>query len=228
MLDHANRRPIEAAPRSFLANLLADTSLNAHRQAFRDDATLFEADDPATALFGVHRGQVRLYQDGPSGGTRLVEIAGPEDVFGTAALSDEPTFGVRAVTAGPTVVSRVPAEDLLASLARRPVMLLELTRRLAGKLETARQETADLIFRDCNDRLVRALVRLSRSPAATATADGTVMLRLTHQQLAWSVGVARETVSLALTDLRKHGLVTTGRNRVSFNPARLAEGSRGR
>jgi DNA-binding transcriptional regulator YhcF (GntR family) len=42
------------------------------------------------------------------------------------------------------------------------------------------------------------------------------MLRITHRQLAEAVGAARETISLALTQLRHQNLLRTGRNRVVF------------
>ena len=45
-----------------------------------------------------------------------------------------------------------------------------------------------------------------------------MVLRITHQQLAQAVGAARETISLALTQLRQRELLRTGRNQLFFNP----------
>ena len=42
-----------------------------------------------------------------------------------------------------------------------------------------------------------------------------------RQQLAQAVGVARETVSLALTQLRHQNLLRTGRNQLFFDPEAL-------
>ena len=53
-----------------------------------------------------------------------------------------------------------------------------------------------------------------------------MVLRITHQQLAQAVGVARETVSLALTQLRQRNLLRTGRNQLFFNPDVLEKFSR--
>ena len=52
------------------------------------------------------------------------------------------------------------------------------------------------------------------------------MLRITHQQLAQAVGAARETISLALTQLRQQKLLRTGRNQLFFNPEVLEKFSR--
>ena len=75
---------------------------------------------------------------------------------------------------------------------------------------------------DASGRLVKTLVRFSRSAAATPHDDG-VVLHITHEQLAQAVGVARETVSLALTEMRLKNLVRTGRNQLTFNPEAIEQ-----
>ena len=66
-----------------------------------------------------------------------------------------------------------------------------------------------------------ALIRFSHSSAASRDGSG-VVLRITHEQLAQAIGVARETVSLALTEMRRLNLVRTGRNQLMYNPDELA------
>ncbi|HEY7087821.1 MAG TPA: helix-turn-helix domain-containing protein, partial [Tepidisphaeraceae bacterium] len=99
--------------------------------------------------------------------------------------------------------------------------LIEFNRQLAAKLLTAHEEGSRLVFEDCNHRLVSVLLRFSRSAASTTRDDDSVVLRITHDQLAQAVGVARETVSLALTQLRQQNLLQTGRNQLVFSPEAL-------
>ena len=89
----------------------------------------------------------------------------------------------------------------------------------------AREDAACLVFDDCNQRLIKTLLQFSRTAAATPHPEG-VVLRITHQQLAQAVGAARETVSLALTQLRQQNLLRTGRNQLFFNPEVLEKFSR--
>jgi CRP-like cAMP-binding protein len=117
-------------------------------------------------------------------------------------------------------------ERLLAALVKNPANLVELNRQLASKLVNAHQEASRLVFEDCNQRLISALLRFSKS-AASAPCDDGVVLRITHEQLAQAVGVARETVSLALTQLRQQNLLQTGRNQLVFNPDALRKASFG-
>jgi CRP-like cAMP-binding protein len=167
-----------------------------------------------------------VYQTGPENSARLLEILGPGDWFGVPALAGADVYGSRAVAVSAVTVSAVPADKWLALLAQQPGVAAQWVTRLAGKLVQAREDAACLVFDDCNQRLIKTLLAFSRSAAATAHPEG-VVLRITHQQLAQAVGAARETVSLALTQLRQQNLLRTGRNQLFFNPEVLENFSRG-
>jgi CRP-like cAMP-binding protein len=183
---------------------------------------IFEQGSPAEHLFYIHRGQVRLYQVGPNGDERLVEILGPGQWCGCAALSQRGVYTTRAVTATAGQLSKVPAMTLLAHVARHPAVATQLIQQLADHVQNAREEAARLQFEDCNARLIQAMLRFSQSAAATIQGND-VVLHLTHAQLAQAVGAARETVSLALTEMRLRNVVRTGRNRLIFNCDALRE-----
>jgi CRP-like cAMP-binding protein len=188
---------------------------------------LFEPQTPATDIYFIHDGQVRLFLPGsPEGGitTRLMEILGPGDWFGSSALAGAPQYGIRAAAVTKAKLSVVPVDKLLARLTESPAAAVALVRQLAAKLQAARQDAGTLVFEDTNQRLIKTLLHFSRTAAATQEEEGQgVVLRITHQQLAQAVGAARETVSLALTQLRHKNLLKTGRNRLWFNPEVLQE-----
>src|SRR5207237_3588820 len=110
----------------------------------------------------------------------------------------------------PTTLSIISTERLFAHLAHEPNMGVELIKQLATKLTAFREDASGLVFEDCNHRLIRTLVQLSQSPAASPSRDG-VVVQITHQQLAQKVGVVRETISLALSPLRRPHLPPPGR-----------------
>lgn len=181
---------------------------------------LYQPSDQSTHLYFIHRGQVRTYRIGDDASERLLEILGPGDWCGEAALGQRGEYGDQAVAVVASVISEVPAARLTEVLAHEPKLAVELMKQLAGKLSAARADAAELVFQDCHHRLLRTLVRFSHSAAASPHPDG-VVLRITHHQLAQAVGVARETVSLALTQLRQQKLLRTGRNQLLFNPEHL-------
>jgi CRP/FNR family transcriptional regulator len=200
-----------------IMDLLSNPALEARRQEVPAGTVLCEPTEASDKVYFVQQGQVRVYQVGPEGSGRLLEILGPGDYFGTPALAGMTTNGRRLVAVVSTVVWTVQADRLLWFLPTQPAASVEFIRHLAGKLQTACDDAADLVFDDCNRRLLKTLVRFSSS-AAAETQDDSVVLRITHEQLAQAVGVARETVSLALTQLRQQNLLRTGRNQLVFNP----------
>ena len=70
--------------------------------------------------------------------------------------------------------------------------------------------------------MLKTLIDFSTTSAATPLGAGVVRLNITHKALADAIGVARETVSLALARLKKGNLVETGRSNLTFLPADLA------
>jgi CRP-like cAMP-binding protein len=115
----------------------------------------------------------------------------------------------------------VPVEKLMDLLSRKPGAAAELIRQLAARLQAAREDASRFVFDDCSARLIKTLLRFSATAAATPQENGHVVLRITHRQLAEAVGAARETISLALTQLRQRNLLRTGRNRLMFCPESL-------
>lgn len=219
VMQFATSRPAAESP---LAGLLREPSLQSHRIQVPAKAQLYQPTDPARNLFFIHQGQVRTYQIAPTGSRRLVEILGGDQWCGAAALARMEHYGEAAEAVVPTTLSIVSAERLFEILPHESATAMELIRQLAAKLTVFREDAAGLVFEDCHHRLIRALVNLSDSPAASPSAEG-VILRITHQQLAQKVGVARETVSLALAQLRRRNLLRTGRNQLIFQPQTLRD-----
>jgi CRP-like cAMP-binding protein len=163
-----------------------------------------------------------VYQIGSDGDSRLAEILGPGQWFGSVAFSSHDVYAARAVAAVKTMLSAAPASRLLDHIAHRPQAAALVIRNLAHRVQSARTDSARLVFDDCNQRLIQAMLRFSNSAAATYQGDA-VVLHLTHEQLAQAVGAARETVSLALTEMRHQNVVRTGRNRLIFKPEALKQ-----
>ncbi|HZK81020.1 MAG TPA: Crp/Fnr family transcriptional regulator [Humisphaera sp.] len=205
------------------SNVAADPSLDADRFELPDGGVVFEPDTPARKLYFIHSGQVRTYGAGKNESDRMLEILGPGDWFGEAALAQADTYSSKAIAVSRTVLWAAPARRLMEVLARQPEAAAELIRQLASKLLAAREDGDHLVFDNCQARLVNTLLRFSQTAAATSGENGSVMLHITHRQLAQAVGAARETVSLALTELRQQNLLRTGRNRLMFRPDALRE-----
>jgi CRP/FNR family transcriptional regulator len=221
---HTNNGHVQAGESRF-ERLFGGAASDARQLEVTAGTSLHEPTAAADSVFYIHSGQVRIYQIGADGqSARLIEILGADDWFGAAALAHTRNYGTRAVTVTRTVVSEVPADKWQNVLGQTPELAAEVVAQLARKLHAAQEDAGRLVFDDCNQRLVKTLLRFSHSAAATKREEtGEVVLRITHQQLAQAVGAARETISLALTSLRQRDLLKTGRTQLFFNPEVLRQ-----
>jgi CRP/FNR family transcriptional regulator len=205
---------------SAIADFVSQDETASREVTYYDGQPVFEPKDLATDFFVVGSGEVRLFEVAADGTRRLLDILGPGRCFGFASLGRIPQYEKLASCVGDAAVRVISADRLRELLLSRSDMALEFIETMARQMHIAWTEGSHFVFEDCRLRLIRTLLRFRNSPAARPIPGG-VELRMTHAQLAQAVGVARETISLCLTQLKRENLVQTSRNRVSYNPDRL-------
>jgi CRP/FNR family transcriptional regulator, cyclic AMP receptor protein len=220
MLDVAVPRSTTMNPP--LVDFFLNPLLGARRTSVPQGSVIYAPSHPASSVYFIHRGQVRVFQPGPDDTAQLTDILGPNDWFGVASLTGACSHGSRAVAVLPSIVSDIPVERVFALLQQQPRAAADMIKALANRWRQARDDAGRLIFDDCHTRLLRALLRFGRTTAASPHSAG-VVLHVTHHELAQAIGVARETVSLTLKDLREQGLVRTGRNHLIFAPTAIEQ-----
>ena len=180
---------------------------------------LYRTGDPAAAAFAIDAGLVALAVASPTGRERLVGVIGPGDLLGALDPGAE-SYGETAQALGAAVVVR-------ALDPRSGDHAEAVSRALGSHARDLRQALEDVDL-PVASRLARTLVRLGERFGHRAD-DGQVRLTLplTHEHLAALIGAARETTTLALSDLRRRGLVEGTRGRYRFDPTRLRDAAHG-
>ena len=137
---HSQNHPAPAQPgaspeMSPMAEMLLNPSLGAKRMNVAVGRVLYEPQSPTRALYFVHRGQIRTYRiDGESNG-RLLDILGPEDWCGEAALARYPQYGEQATAVVASVVTEVPVDRLFSLMAQQPKSAMEFVRQVGGQAQ---------------------------------------------------------------------------------------------
>src|SRR5437773_9204888 len=88
MVANLGVNDMSAEALSSLGELFSHPAVGAEGIEVARGELLFEQGSTAEHLYCIHRGQVRLYQVGPNGEERLVEILGAGQWCGCAALSE--------------------------------------------------------------------------------------------------------------------------------------------
>jgi len=181
---------------------------------------IHETETPADHFYLIETGEVRVLHVSEGGATRVVDILGSGDWFGTAVLAGLPMYGKRAVAIRPSVIWVLDAEELRRELVKRGDLAMGLVESMAVRLLAAWNQDSEMVAQSCRTRIIKTLLRFSDSPAAE-TVQGEITLHMTHSQLARVIGAARESVSACLTELRRNDIIRTGRNKLKFNIHRL-------
>jgi CRP/FNR family transcriptional regulator len=188
---------------------LADILPRLRTGSYRRREQLFLAGDPADRVFLVADGQFKSLATTLDGRDLIVEVAGPGQWLGEAALFYRlyPTTA-EAVSEAAAVVFPRDVFDSLCETA--PGFLMAVTAMLVDRLGRAQQQASSLISQSVSARLAALLLASGESPAS----PGVVTLSLTHLEMAQRIGSSRETVTAMLNRFRKLGFLEIDKREV--------------
>ena len=173
------------------------------------------AEEPINAVFYIVDGRVNQYDIAPNGNEVVVNIFKPGAFFPiSSAIND--TANHYFFEAGTQLQMRVaPKAEVVHFLRDNPEVVFDLLARVYRGMDGVLRRMAHLLGGDAQSRLVFELLNAALR-FGEQQPDGTMLFHLTEGDLAKYAGLARETVSRLLQELKTAGLVETGHGRVSI------------
>ena len=171
-------------------------------------AHVFFENEIGDVLYIVISGSIKIFRSSEEGRIITLAILRENDFFGEMAIIDGGPHSATAKTLEDSNIMLIHKADFTHTIRKNPeiaeVLLVTLSRRLRG----ADKQIEDLTFKGNYGKTASMLVTLSERYGVN-TAEGTLIdMKLTHQELADLVGVARETVTRILNDFKKDGCIT--------------------
>jgi CRP/FNR family transcriptional regulator len=203
----------------FSPQQLAALARIVRRQRFPKDAVIVAQGDVGEVAFVILRGSVDIMVGASDGRQFLLAELGPRDYFGEMALLDDGDRhrSATALARAETELLAIRRGDFLDLLQQYPPLTHRLLRSLSRRLRQANAKIAGLAFDDVARRLAGTLLA-----NAAEEADGRLIVRATHEDLAAMTGAARQTVTRVLNTWRRHGHIATGREQLLLlDPASL-------
>jgi CRP-like cAMP-binding protein len=194
--------------KSMLASRMAPASIDAVCSSMRllrvkKRRLLHREGDPATQLYTVRSGSVKLFKFDESGREHVTAVLESGDIFGFEAMFLEPYAGSAAALT-PSELCVASAGDIASLLASAPRLTFELTRYLWGRMASTFEREIHVSGPGARAKVAGLLLyRLDRAE------DGSrdVMHHLSLRELGASLGLAPETVCRALSDLKAEGVI---------------------
>ena len=167
---------------------------------------LYRPEEEAEVLFLLKKGKVQAYTLTAEGKRLIIETIDPGTFFGEMPLTAQSMHQTFAEATENSLVCVLSRGDLERLLQRRPKVAVRLVEILSRRLEETRNRLEEATFQNATARVCRALFRLTQE---TSELSG-----LTHQELADTTGLYRETVTNVLNRLQSQRLVELGKKKI--------------
>ena len=202
--------------------------------SYRANVPILLEKDNREAMFVILSGSVQIQIERAAAGEAMTTVPlarrGEGEFIGELSLIDGEPHMADAMTLEPCKMLKLSKSGFLLSLRKVPGFALTILRDLARRL---RQSGQVLIWQETGGALRRVATRLLEELKANGIdhpGGGKRIGRpLTHEQLAGTIGMTRETVTRTLGILKDVGAIRTeGRSLIVLDEARLKQCARRR
>jgi CRP-like cAMP-binding protein len=178
------------------------------------DERLFRHGEPAVSIALVGTGHVRLWRPVTRGPARITGYRSGGELAGEAALGDVATHDESAEGMTATEALCVPRGVVMELVARDAALSAAVLRLLVARHQAAQEQIGALLRHSAERRLAAFLLGAAARWGVPEPRGVLIAARLTHAELASLVGSTRETVTLALGNLRRAGAIALDRRQV--------------
>ncbi|MEX2536657.1 MAG: Crp/Fnr family transcriptional regulator [Trueperaceae bacterium] len=196
---------------------------------FEAGETVFRIGDPAVSLHIIAMGKVKLVRPTMDGRDRIVAVCGPDDFIGEAFLKESDIYQVEAVALTQVMTCPISREQFKLVAAKAPGFALTFAEVLASHLHYCRDQLS-ASYDPVKIRVAKIL--LEQAERFGRPLDGSTWYlletELKHDDIASLAAATRVAVTMAVTELRDHGLLKGSRGRYELDVALLRELAEGR
>lgn len=182
-------------------------------QTLKVHEPIYFPDEPSRAIFFLKEGHVKISRITGEGKELILDVIGPGELFGELSLTEEGQSKSEIAQALDTVViCTIKMDDFESLLKMNPELNLQITKRMGLRLRKIEERVADLVFKDVKQRIASFFVRYAEEFGKIKQGVLTIKTHLTHQEIAFLTGSARQTVTSTLNEFREAGIFDFSRD----------------
>lgn len=172
--------------------------------------------DPASSLFVLLDGLVKVFVTSDEGESMLLVTLRPPDVFGELALIDSQPRSASAEALKDTQLLELGRQPFLEVLHSDPASVDGLLVTLGGLIRRLTEQASDLVFLDLHGRVAKLLLSVAEERGVQVDEELELDLDLTQGELASMVGGSRQSVNQVLKFFERRGYVSIERRKVTI------------
>ena len=178
-------------------------------------------DGSTERIYMVKEGRVRLYHVTENGQEVTTAVLGPGQLFGLGALFASNGNATFAEALDVTLVCDAAAQDFITMMAHHPILMAKVMMAMARQMLRLESTIESMASRPVAGRLAELVITLAEQ--AERSPNGAILLpAYSHEEMGKMIGATRESVSRALGDWRRAGIISSrGRRILIQKPAAL-------
>lgn len=191
----------------------ASESIDAHfsegaSKRFLKNEIIVQGDEEPTGVFFILEGYVKAYSISQLGQQNLLLIQGEYEILPLPWALDGPQkLGIFYEAMSDVTLKRTSKSNLRASMGSDPWLTEQILRQLVDAFTVYAQRIQNLGFRLPRERVIACLLDLSTRFGQKRDGDTIINAPVTHQDIADSTNMTRETASRAIELLIKDKLL---------------------
>jgi CRP/FNR family cyclic AMP-dependent transcriptional regulator len=194
---------------------------SAQRRSFRRGETLCREGDRSSGVLMLVTGHVRIVTGTSDGREVVVGVRGPGDVVGELAAIDARPRSATVQALEDVEVLEVPGERFVALCRTECRISWALLLVLTTRLRSVGKQWLDLGSGAASRRVAAQLMQLAVQHGVRRGRDIEIAVPATQAELAMTAAISRESWARATRELRRQGVISTGRRQVTIH--RLGE-----
>ena len=202
----SGRQPKKTVPRAF--DLHVYLTAGRRRRSLENlsrNQIVFSQGAPASDVFYIQRGGVKLTVLSSIGKEAVVAMLGAGDFFGEGCLAGQRLRMGSAVTIVPTILYRIPKREMSRMVHEQPEFSDHFITHVLARSIRVEEDLIDQLFNSSEKRLARTLLLLARYGRDTSPAG--LLPRISQETLAEMIGSTRSRVNFFMNKFRRLGLI---------------------
>lgn len=182
--------------------------------SFRRKQRIWSVEESDDRVYWVRSGIVKVSRVTDAGRELTLQFHTKDDILGEGGLFSPGLRESIAEAHEDVTLYGISRDDMMALMHRNAALAVSVGKLVAGRRRKLERRVEDLLFKTAHARLASLFLDLVEDFGVRDSRGVIVNLKLTHREMAALIGATRETVSFAILDLRKDGLIQTESKRV--------------
>jgi CRP/FNR family transcriptional regulator len=170
--------------------------------------------NPASGVDCIRAGRVKVYRTAPRDRLHILLIAQAGDVLGVESVLAGGNHASTAEMIEDGLVCHIERDVFLGALESDPPALRAVAELMAKQLLRSEAERVELAGGSVRERIALALLDLARRYGVPSGNGLRIDLKLSREDIADMIGTSPETAIRQLSELRREGIISTGRRSI--------------